>query len=184
MTAAWELVQQVPVGEVTIQAISDRSGISKPTIYRWWPSRNAVIIDSAFDRVAKEMTFDATTSAYAALRDQMRRVLALMCSRPGRVMAEILAEGQSDPATLTSFNEQFLQVRRSEVRELLERGIAAGEFAPDMDIEIGIDMIYGPLYFRLMAQHLPLSAQACDRLLEMTMSGLRPRDDNPPKGLG
>ncbi|GGM41406.1 TetR family transcriptional regulator [Longimycelium tulufanense] len=178
MEATWELVQQSPVSDVTIQAISKRSGVSKPTIYRWWPNRNAVVIDSVFARVADEMTFDETGSAVETLSDQFRRALSLLRSRPGRILAEILAEGQSDPTALASFNELFLQVRRAEARTLIERGIATGEFDPRLDVDVAIDMIYGPLYFRLLARHLPLT-DAGDSILYWVLSGLRPRRDPP-----
>lgn len=161
--------------DVTIEAIAASSGISRPTIYRWWPNKNAVVVDAVFSKFAREISYETSGSATAALTSQLTRVLKLLSGRPGRVLAELLAEGQADPDTLTSLNERFLKKRRAEACAVIERGKASGEFAEGIDPELAIDLIYGPLYYRLMAQHKPLSKRLAGELVRWALHGLSPR---------
>lgn len=66
------------------------------------------------------------------------------------------AAGQCDPGALNSFCDRFLNPRRDAARQIILQGIAAGEFAPDLDPDVAMDILYGPIYYRLMVQHLPL----------------------------
>ncbi|MCM6774104.1 TetR/AcrR family transcriptional regulator [Nocardia sp. CDC159] len=180
MDAAWDLVQETPLADITVQAISERSGISKPTIYRWWPNRSAVVIEAAFDRFERMVPVDPHRAdaevrpAAEVLRELLGHLAAIMRGRPGRILADILAAGQSDPVVLTAFQDRALRPRHSEIRALFERGVAAGEFAADLDIDAAIDLALGPLYFRLLAQHQPLTDDACETLVDMTLRALRP----------
>ncbi len=175
LQTTWELLEDTSVRDVTIEAISANSGVSRPTIYRWWPNKNAVVVDAVFAKFAHEISYEESGSATVALTSQLTRVLKLLRGRPGRVLAELLAEGQADPNTLTSLKERFLNKRRAEARAVIERGKAAGEFAKDIDAELAIDLIYGPLYYRLMAQHLPLPKRLADDLVRWGLHGLSPR---------
>ena len=71
-------------------------------------------------------------------------------------MAEIIAEGQCDPGALESFRDRFLNRRRDAARQVIEKGIESGEFDPSLDPDLAMDILYGPIYYRLLVQHLPL----------------------------
>jgi AcrR family transcriptional regulator len=174
MQAAWDLVVDKPVRNVTMEAIAARSAVTKPTIYRWWSSRNALMIDAVFARAADQLTFDDSLDARRALTAQLHRVIELLDSRFGEILAEILAEGQSDPTTLASFRSRFFDVQRVQVRGLIERGIAEGVFDPGLDVELAMDLIYGPLYLRRLVGHLPLSKSLADQVLHWVLDGLSP----------
>ena len=91
----------------------------------------------------------------------------------GRVVAEVLAEGQSDPEVLQDFRDIFLAQGREAAREAIKRGIDRGEFDGTVDIELTVDMIYGPIYFRLMAGHEPLAPHFARALTERTLESIR-----------
>jgi len=163
------------VRDLTIEAIAREAGVGKPTIYRWWPSKNAVVLDAVFSSVAAEIEYPKTKSVVAALKQQVARALALLDSHPGQILAAIIGEGQADPATLQSFNERFLLIRRAAARDLIERGKRSGEIAKGVDVELAIDLIYGPLYHRLLARHQPLDKRFATDLVNWALRGLSPR---------
>lgn len=175
LQATWELLKDTQVCDLTIEAISMRSGVSRPTIYRWWQSKNAIVVDAVFDQVRGKVRYNEAGSAAMALTRQLEKVISLLRGRPGRIVAELLAEGQGDPETLASLNRRFLETRREDALALVERGRATGEFASSVDAKLAIDLIYGPLYYRLMAQHEPLSKSLARELVQLAMQGLAPR---------
>ena len=175
LDATNRMLQTVGVRDLTIEAIAREAGVGKPTIYRWWPSKNAVVLDAVFSSVSAEIEYPKTKSAVAALKQQVTRALKLLDSRPGQVLAAIIGEGQADPDTLQSFNERFLLIRRAAARHLIERGKRSGEIAKGVDVELAIDLIYGPLYHRLLARHQPLNERFATDLVTWALRGLSPR---------
>ncbi len=175
LDATNRMLQTVGVRDLTIEAIAREAGVGKPTIYRWWPSKNAVVLDAVFSSVSAEIEYPKTKSAVAALKQQVTRALKLLDSRPGQVLAAIIGEGQADPDTLQSFNERFLLIRRAAARDLIERGKRSGEIAKGVDVELAIDLIYGPLYHRLLARHQPLNERFATDLVTWALRGLSPR---------
>jgi AcrR family transcriptional regulator len=174
LDAAMRLLRTTPVGQLTIEAIAREAGVGKPTIYRRWPNKNAVVVDAAFRSVAGQLEFPATGTVLDALLTQIETVVSLMNSRVGQVLAELIGEGQSDPETLASVNERFMRVRRESAAHLIERGKQSGEFDPAIDGELAIDLIYGPLYYRLLAGHLPLDSAFARDIVTWVMRGIRP----------
>lgn len=175
LDATNRMLETVAVRDLTIEAIAREAGVGKPTIYRWWPSKNAVVLDAVFSSVSAEIEYPKTKSAVAALKQQVARALELLNSRPGQVLAAIIGEGQADPETLQSFNERFLLIRRAAARDLIERGKRSGEIAKGVDVELAIDLIYGPLYHRLLARHQPLDERFATDLVNWALRGLSPR---------
>jgi AcrR family transcriptional regulator len=170
--ATLELLEQGSVRDVTIEGIARTAGVGKPTIYRWWPSKNALLVDAVFSTVEEQVTYPPAPTTRAALIAQVRVVAELLASGPGRRLAEFVGEGQSDPDTLREINERFTAVRRAAARELIRAGQQGGEISESVDPDTAIDLIYGPLYYRLLFQHLPLSADFAETIVELALSGI------------
>jgi AcrR family transcriptional regulator len=172
LRAAFETLEAEGYGGFTIEAVAARSGAAKTTIYRWWPSKGALAIDSFFDLIQREAPYPQTRSATADLKAQLRLQAKTWGGRAGCVIAGILAAGQSDASTLRDFRERLLKPRREEGRRLLQRGIDHGEFRPEIDIEAALDALYGPFYARLMARIGPVDAAWADRICDTVLRGL------------
>ncbi len=159
LDAAKALLQVKPcVRDITIDALAKAAGVGRPTIYRWWPGATAVVLDAFLEDVmATFPTPRKGTSAAAALERQIVGIVRVLRGPQGRVIAELLAEGQSHPELLALFRERFLFLRRQAVRDILDRGIAAGAFRPDVDPDFVIDLITGPAYHRRLSGHRPVS---------------------------
>jgi AcrR family transcriptional regulator len=172
LRAARDLVERNPYPAVTIEAIAARAGASKATIYRWWPNKAAVVTDCFLELIAPEVHLVDTGSAREDLRQEMRRLAQVLASESGSIIAALIAEGQSDPESARSFREHWISRRREESRQALRRGVERGELRPDIDFEVTIDALYGPIYWRLLAGHVPLEEGFVDALVDHVMRGL------------
>jgi AcrR family transcriptional regulator len=180
LRAARELLEQSPYPAVTIESIAARAGASKATIYRWWPNKAAVVTDCFLELIAPEVHFVDTGSVREDLRREMQRLAQVLASESGGIIAALIAEGQSDPESARSFREHWISRRREETRRALRRGVERGELRPDIDFEVAIDALYGPIYWRLLAGHIPLEEEFVDALVDHVMRGLyAPRETSP-----
>ena len=91
----------------------------------------------------------------------------------GRLFCQFIAEGQSDPDLLALFRERFLHPRRKAVREMWERGVARGEIRPELDPELVIDLIFGPMVYRLLVGHGPLDDADAEAMVAAVFRGLQ-----------
>lgn len=82
---------------------------------------------------------------------------------------------QCDPGALESFRDRFLTPRRDAARQVIIKGLESGEFDPQLDPNLAMDILYGPIYYRLLVQHLPLDDAFVAALSEKALSCLSPR---------
>jgi AcrR family transcriptional regulator len=152
LTAVLRLLDDTSYSELTIAAIARTAGVGKPTLYLRWPSKAAVVADAVV-RVMSADPFpdlgDVRSDLVAGLREMVHRFAA---TSAGHVLPGLVADLHDDPALLAAFDERYFQPRRRSVRAALERGVARGELAADMDHELAVDMLVGPVYYRLLAR--------------------------------
>ena len=171
LAAAWKLLQQCSV-KLSIEAIAREAGVGKTTSYCWWPSKTAVVMDAFLAQVEARLPFQKTDTAAASLTLQMQQVIKILSGDVGQIVAQMIAEGQCDAEALESFCDRFLNPRRDAARQVLMQGIESGEFAPDLDPELAMDILYGPIYYRLLVQHLPLDQALASALPQRAMVNL------------
>lgn len=172
LQAAGDLLARDGFANVTVDAIAAHAGVSKATIYRWWSNKAAVVTDSFLELTASRIEFRPTGSVREDVRLQMRRLAQMLSSSSGRVVAALIGAGQDDADVARAFLDHWIAVRRRETRRVIELGITQGELRPDIDIEVAMDALYGPIYYRLMVRHLPLSEAFTDTLAEHVLRGI------------
>jgi AcrR family transcriptional regulator len=150
-----------------------RAGVGKPTIYKWWPNKAALVLDMFKERVVPHFPLDSTATAEEAIRQQAKELLRLLNGTFGKVSAQIIAEGQSDPAVIAGYRKHYVRPRRDLTIPVIERGYATGEFKRRVEPDLLIDMIYGPIYYRLLVRYLPLEQQFIDDLLDHVTTYLK-----------
>lgn len=170
LNATLDLLETNSLQQITIEAIAREAGVGKATIYRWWPSKVSVVIDAFVQNHIVHTPMPKGSSCREALVTHLHRMVQQYSGRGGRLVAQILAEGQSDPEVLRDFRERFFHGRRALVREVIETGRHNGEFRTDIETELQMDIVYSPVYFRLLMGHLPLSQKFADDLAEATMA--------------
>jgi AcrR family transcriptional regulator len=174
LNAALKLLETLPLQQITIEAIAREAEVGKATIYRWWPSKASIVIDAFVQNHIAHTPMLTGTSAREALDRHLHLLIEQYGGWPGRLVAQILAEGQSDPVVLREFRERFAYGRRAVVREVIDEGRRRGEFRTDMDPEMQADLLYAPIYQRLMMQHLPLDKAFADTLTSTVLKLLAP----------
>jgi AcrR family transcriptional regulator len=158
-----------------IEEVAARASVGKATVYRWWPNKGALIADAFASSTTRRLRFPDTGSVYTDMSQQMRQLIKVFRSRRGRIVSAILAAGQSDKDLIEAFRERFLWPRRREAYATLRRGIKRGELRKDLDPDLLLDSLYGPIYMRFLIQHDRLTPEFVDRLCTLVLSGARPQ---------
>jgi hypothetical protein len=126
------------------------------------------------ERMTERIPAPDTGSVEADMRAMLRRTCRVLSRRNvGATVAGLIAEAQSDPKLAESFRVTFIGARREHMAAIVERGIARGELRPDLDRKATLDQLYGPLWYRLLLRHAPLSEAFADTIVAGLLPGLR-----------
>jgi AcrR family transcriptional regulator len=182
LRAASEIVIASGLAEMTIEAVAERAGVGKASIYRRWPSKGALAFDAVVDTIlATEPTPD-TGSLEGDLAHVAKSWVRLAnIRRAGRTLAHFIAEVQSDPDLAVAWRERFVSRIRKERRPIIERAIARGDIPAGSDPELIMDLLYGPLYHRYLNSHLPLDESFATDVARMVAAAAK---DGAAKRLG
>ena len=174
LAAARALLDEGGLAAVTVEGIARRAGVGKPTIYRHWPNAPAVAMAAFLETAAPPTVREAHTAPLDALRAQLAAVAAAFAERTGRNVKAMIAASQGETELAKAFRNQFIAASRAAGRTLLERAARGGEIRADLDLEVTLDLVYGPLYYRLLVGHAPLDGRFTDALLDQALRGLSP----------
>ena len=166
LDAVYDLLHEKSVRDPTIEEIARRAGVGKPTIYKWWPSKAALVMDMLDEHILEDLSANGALSAEEAIRRPVTELVRRFNGFPGKVAMEILAEGQSDPEVLLEYRDRYLTKRRAVAAEVIERAQASGEFRKDIDPQVLMDMIFGPIYFRRLVRHQKLDQRFANELVD------------------
>lgn len=166
LAAARTLLERGGLTAVTIEAIAQKAGVSRPTIYRYWPNAPAVAMAAFLDVTGAPDAARNARSPYAALRAQFHAVADAFAAPAGRSVAAMVAAAQSETELAKAFRNEFIARNRDATRLLLERCIEDGLIAPPADMELALDLVFGPLFYRLLMGHAPITRGFVDRLLD------------------
>jgi AcrR family transcriptional regulator len=173
MDAVYQLLQEKSARELSMEAVAKRAGVGKPTLYKWWPSKASLIFAMFHERMAGRIEASQSSNVEAVLRAKVRHMITEFNGLFGKVMAELIAEGQNDPAVLRELYESHISLRRAATIADIERGKSAGEFAGDTDPELLVDAIFGPMYYRLLLRLTPLTQDYGKKLVDQVLRGVR-----------
>ncbi len=172
LKATRELVEEVGYNSLTIEGIATRAGVGKTTIYRRWPNKASIVLNAFFEDLSPATTFPDTGNVREDLRRHLKKFVKELNGPLGCKISMLLANGQLDEEMAEAFRAQWIKPRRDEARQVIQKGIERGEIHQDIDPELLVDALYGPIYFRLLAGHAPLTPSFADSLTELVMSGL------------
>ena len=172
LDATYELLHEAGFAALTIEGVAERAGVGKTTIYRRWPNKASLVVEAFLAAVAPEIHFPDTGSIREDLRSQMRRLVRVMNSPRGQIIRSIIAGGQMDEEVAEAFRTNWVEARRVEARPVIERAIRRGELRRGLNADLVLDALYGPLYFRLLVRHDPLTRQFAESIFELVMSGI------------
>jgi AcrR family transcriptional regulator len=173
IAATQELLVERSYPELTIEGIAARAGVGKQTIYRWWPSKAALVLEAYLaGSEAVPLPAEGTTA-----REDVRALLGWLIAvlaQPigGHVVAGLIADLPHDADLAEGFHRDVVPARRRAMLAALERARARGEIRADADLELAVDALHGAVFYRLLLSGEPLDDDFADRLAEQTLAGL------------
>jgi AcrR family transcriptional regulator len=172
LEAAQALLEEGGPGAVTMEAVAARAGVGKPTVYRWWPDRHAVAMAALMAKETHERERSSHSSALSSLREQLHAIARRFATGTGRHVTSMIASADSESELGRAFRNHFVLARRTEGKAWLERAMLDGDLRPELDLEVALDLLYGPLFFRLLMGHAPLDQAFVDRVLDDALRGI------------
>lgn len=173
MDAVYELLQEKSVRDLTMEEVAKRAKVGKPTLYKWWSTKASLVLAMFQERLAGKLETPSGSTFEEAIRVRVRNVIRAFNGLFGKVVADLIAEGQSEPEILRELYTKHLGPRRATAVLLVNEAKAAGELSADVNAELLIDEIYGPIYLRLLVRHAPLTEQFGEELVDQVLRGLR-----------
>ncbi|MEV0342661.1 TetR/AcrR family transcriptional regulator [Nocardia sp. NPDC050713] len=179
LAATRELISEVGYGKVSIEAIAARAGVGKQTIYRWWPSKGAVIFDSFLalseDADGQGLNLPDTGDLEADLKLVMRATVAEFADpdfeRPIRALNTEIA---NDPELAAQYREKLAGPMDDAKKARLRSAQQAGQLAADADLDLVLEVLYGPLFQRWLHRSGPLTPEYADSLVDLALRAFRP----------
>lgn len=149
--AADDLLGERGFGGVTIEGIATRAGVAKQTIYRWWPSKVDILLDTLIEDASRQLAIPDTGPAVETTRQYLRSLARFLTEdAAGKVLLALIGEAQHDPAMARTFHQRYLDPQRQGEHAMLQRGITSGELPGDLDIDAALDALCGPIFYRAL----------------------------------
>jgi len=173
LDGATELLLERGLDAVSVDAIADHAGVSKATIYRWWPSKELLALDVMLVWSPARLGSRDTGSLRGDLLALLRPWAREMRVRPiGRIVAALVRECQTDPLFAEAYRARILEPRRDAGRAAFARAMSRREVAGDVDVEVALDLLYGPIYHRLLHGHAQLSDRFVVTVVDLGLRGM------------
>jgi len=171
IAATLELIAAHGIGGVTTNAVAERAGISKATMYRRWRSKEELVVD-ALAALVSEITLPDTGSTRGDLRALMGSAVDVYSgSVEAGVMPSLVDAMSRDAELARAVREGFLAQRRAALSGVLERGVARGDLRADLDVELALDVLGGALFYRLLVTGGSIDDQLADGVVELILRG-------------
>jgi AcrR family transcriptional regulator len=178
LTAAAELVHEVGYRRLTIEAIAARAGVGKQTIYRWWPSKGAVVLDGFLASVNEnpdDLSLPDTGDVAADLRGVVRAIVAELADpKLSGTTRALMIEMQEDTEFADMVLERLLGPQLAAIADRLRAAQHAGQLRADLDLSVAVELLVGPLYHRWLLRTAPLTEAYADRVTDLALRALAP----------
>jgi AcrR family transcriptional regulator len=176
--AALDLVAEVGYTKLAIENVATTAGVGKQTIYRWWPSKGALMFD-AFLSLNGGVDGDASLPDTGDLAADLKLVLRatideLQEPRYDLPMRALHTEIVHDPALAADYAKRLDEPMREIKKKRLRAAQQAGQLAEDVDLDIAVDLLWGPILNRWLQRTHPLTPEYVDQLVDTVLKGLQP----------
>jgi AcrR family transcriptional regulator len=171
------LAQEVGYAKLSIEAVAARTGVGKHTVYRRWPSKGALFLDAVLTPHEAGLDYPDTGDVVADLRRQIHAAVDLLGRPPlGPLYRALVGEAQHNPSVAVALNARFIRPQAERTAARLRRAREQGQISAAFDLDLAMDILSGPLYFRLLITQEPLTHEYVDRVLTALLTGMGPRD--------
>jgi len=172
LNATIDLLEETGYSTLTIEAIAARAGVGKATIYRWWPNKSILVLDAFLMSTESRLFFQENTSIRENFCQQLHTLANVFNSILGRTVVALVAESGEDSELAKAFYTNYLKPRREDAILILEHAIAQGEIQAGINLDVVSDMLYGPIYFRILIYKEKVDSKFIDSLVGQVMKGI------------
>ena len=152
VAATLELLREEGFQGLSVEAVRVRAGVGKATIYRRFPDKTT-LVRAAIEAIDAHLELPDTGSVRGDLEAVWRMAYAIAVdARAATFVPRLLAESAADPDLHGEFRDAFIEPRRLAIRTILRRGVERGELDDDLDLELTIDLLAGPVIYRLLIE--------------------------------
>ena len=156
--AACELMDEMKLKDITAEAIAKRAGVSKATLYKWWPNKTHILVDAVLSRISTTVQIPDTGSTFDDFCLLLRGFVDFHTKTAfGATVTQIFAEGLMDSDILQLYTDRYVMPRREQLKQIWTRGVARGDIRADTDADLVLDMLYGPAIYRYLQKHAPIN---------------------------
>jgi AcrR family transcriptional regulator len=177
LASAMDLLLAQGLSSMSMDDVARHAGVSKATIYRWWPSKERLALDALAAEWASSSPADPrdTGTLRGDLLARFRPWVRQLNRKPyARVVAGLVAAAQTDAEFAELYRQHFVQPRRVATRDLLVRARDRGEIDARADLEVALDLLYGPIYHRLLHGHAPINQRFAQHVIDAVISAMSP----------
>jgi AcrR family transcriptional regulator len=168
LTAAYSFIKKQPVAEVFVEQIALKAGVSRATIYRWWPAKEPLLVE-AFLYKTGTISVNSASSPLDKLQRYVAKLGRFLGGEHGVIAARILAAIQDDEPMRDAFIKQIFPV--SEIQQAIAEAAAKGMLPAEINSFDFADMLLGPLFFRLLIGHRTISKSFVKSIFEHAVAG-------------
>ena len=173
MDAVYSLLQKKSIRDLTMEEVAKRAKVGKPTLYKWWSTKAALVLAMLCERMAPNLEKPSDLTAEESVQFRVRTLIDAFGGPFGKIVAGLIAEGQSEPAIRQAFFDRWVSPRRAATIADLERGKNTGELRSDTEPDLLNDAIFGAIYYRLLLRSGPLTRRFGEELVEQVIRGHR-----------
>ncbi|MGW1742490.1 TetR/AcrR family transcriptional regulator [Nocardia sp. NPDC001965] len=178
LRTALELCERDGYQDLTIKSIAETAGVGRQTVYRWWPDKASILLESLTDLATGHPALEAPDASEPVL-DRIEELLTttfeLARSVTGQALVGLMSDAQHDPDLSERLQETVIGPRRTALRTLLQHGVDAGDLAPTTALDLVVDFAFGTMWYRLLSRHAPVDAALAREITAALAATLAPR---------
>ena len=176
LTAALELIAEHGVGALRVDDVARLAGVGKASIYRRYRSKDQLVTEAVGALVDEEIAIPDSGSTEKDLLMLMREAIALYTggTLASKLMPSVVDEMSRNGELASIARDRFLTRRRAALRVVFERGIERGDLRRDLDVEFALDILAGPLFYRLLITGGPIDEGLAQAVVELILRGFAP----------
>ena len=175
LDATRALVEKGGYAAATIEAIAARSGVAKTTIYRWWPNRPSLVVDLLTEMAGIDVPPPSGPDPLRAVRTEMRGIAAASDHLMGRLLTSLLGEAQHDPEIRRALLNGLFHPRSAATGRMIRKAQTSGLLRKDLPAHVVVDLLVGPLFYRMFVRHQPLNDAFVAQVFRGVMTGVETR---------
>jgi AcrR family transcriptional regulator len=181
LDATLEILFEKGYTGLTIDGVAARSGVGRPTIYRRWASKPALVIAALAQSVGLSPTPDTGVLRDDLIAFQREQVTLMGTPESRRITAGLVADLVAHPDLAETYFTEYIEPRRMTVWAALQRGVDRGELRPDADFTFIYDLLLGPLFMRSIVRGEPLEGHLAEQTVDLVLAAFD-KGRTPPSG--